>query len=122
MYGNIHDVLSATQTHVSKKIDLATREFSPSQRDMAMAVVGKSMAELIWKSDTNPNGEKKWGLPDVAQEIANRIVSTATRVAHDPHITEDQFKAFVTSPELRKIAEATKIETLNYLDQLARGR
>jgi hypothetical protein len=122
MHGNQHHVITETRQHLQAEIDLKTQDFSPQQRSLTAFITGASMADLIWQSDTNPNAEKKWELPQVAVEVAKTIVDRAARVAGTRHYTDADVREFCGGPELRQIAAETKIEVLNHLATRARGR
>lgn len=122
MIGNSYDVITVTLQHLQPQIDLKTQSFSPAQRDLTAYITGATMADLAWRSDTNPNAEKKWELPKVAIEVATTIVDRAARTAATRDYTEADVKDFCASPMLRQIAAETKEEILAHLDCRARGR
>lgn len=122
MFGHFQDVIHTTRKHLQNEIDLKTQNFSEQQRTIATALVGASMADLVWQSDTNPNAEKKWELPKVALEIASTVVNGATRVASAKDYSDSEVENFSASPHLRQIAAETKIEVLNHLARRARGQ
>jgi hypothetical protein len=79
------------------------------------------MADLTWRSSTDPNEERRYELPRVAQDVANTIVSASTMAAQKFGNTDEDFKAFVAGPRVRQIAAETKIEVSNLLERRARG-
>ena len=123
MYGHTQDVFTATRKELGSQLDLATSQFTETQRSLANAIAGASMANLNWKSDISPNAERKWELPKVAIEVAEILTRAATtNTVRQGEISEAEFRAFVASPKLRKIADDTKLEVTNLLEQRARGR
>lgn len=122
MIGNSYDVITTTRQHLQPQIDLKTQSFSPAQRDLTAYITGATMADLTWKSNTDPNAEKKWELPKVAIEVANMIADRAARTAATREYTEADVREFCASPELRQIAAEMKAEILAHLDRRARGR
>ena len=121
MQGHTQDVLNAVRENLQNRLDLSTATFSLSQRELANAVVGASMAALSWRSNTDPNEERRYELPRVAEDVTNTIFSAATTVAQKFGNTDEDFRAFVAGPRVQEIAAETKIAVLNLLDQRARG-
>ena len=121
MLGRTQDVLVAARQNLQQSIDLRTTTFSESQRAATRALVGASMADLIWKSNTDPNEEKRYELPRIAQDVANTIVDSAAMAAQQHIRTESDFASFMAGPKLRQIAAETKVEITNLLARHARG-
>lgn len=122
MYGNSHQVITETGQQLQSQIDLKTQKFSPEQRALTGYIAGAAMADLLWRSDTDPNAEKKWEIPKVAVEVATTIADRAAQITSLHEYTESDVRNFCASPELRRIAAETKIEVLNHLERRARGR
>lgn len=121
MLGRTQDVLIAVRQALHEQLDIRTANFSPSQRDLAKAVVGASMADLTWQSNTDPNEERRYELPRVAQDVANTVLTSATMAAQQYGNTEADFAAFVAGPRVRQIAAETRNEVSNLLARRARG-
>jgi hypothetical protein len=121
MLGNSHDVITATRQHLQPQIDLKTQSFSQAQRFLTDNITGAAMADLVWRSSTDPHAEKKWELPKVAIEVAATIVDRAARTASSREYTEADVREFCAGPQLRKIAAETKEEILAHLARRARG-
>ena len=119
MLGRTQDVLVAVRQNLQQSIDLRTTTFSESQRAATRALVGASMADLIWNTD--PNEEKRYELPRIAQDVANTIVDSAAMAAQQHIRTESDFASFMAGPKLRQIAAETKVEITNLLARHARG-
>lgn len=121
MNGHFQDVLQSTRQNLAQQIDLKTSEFSTNQRALINSLVGASMADLTWRSDTNPNAEKKWEIPKIGIEVASTVVDAAARFVGRRDYTDQEVREFSASPNLRRIAAETKIEVLAHLERRARG-
>jgi hypothetical protein len=122
MLGHTQDVFSAVRQNLEAQIDLSTTNFSETQRAFTNALVGASMADLIWQSSTDPNEEKRYELPKVARDVAKTIVDSAAMAAQQHIQTESDFASFMAGPKVRQIAAETKNEVSNLLARGARGQ
>lgn len=119
--GNTQDLLNATREQASVQIDLKTSTFTPSEREQMFALVGHSMAEISWNSETSPQDEKRYEIKPLARQSAGIIVDAAATLTKDIGPTLSLGELTLT-PEMRSMVTEARTNVLNLWAQHARGR
>lgn len=119
--GNTQDLLNATRDQASVQIDLKTSTFTPREREQMFALVGHSMAEISWNSETSPQDEKRYEIKTLAQQSAEIIVGAAATLTKDSGATLS-LGELTLSPAMRAMVTETRTNVLNLWAQHARGR
>jgi hypothetical protein len=119
--GNTQELLNATRAQAASQLDLQSLTFTPDRRERLLTLVGHSMAELSWNSDTSPNDPKRYEIKDVAHDSAKIIVDAAVKVAEKLG-DEMPLRDLVASPELRELTRDTRLQVVSLWDRHTRGR
>lgn len=119
--GNTQDLLNATRAQAASQLDLATTTFTQDRRERLLTVVGHSMAELSWRSETSANDPKRYKITALAHDSAKIIVDAATQL--EEKLGEGiSLKELVASPQLREMASDTRLTVVSLWERHARGR
>ena len=119
--GNTQDLLNATREQASAQIDLKTSTFTPREREQMFAIVGHSMAEISWKSNTSPQDEKRYAIRTLARQSAELIGGAAATLTKGDGATLSRGE-LTLSPAMRAMVTETRANVLNLWSQHARGR
>lgn len=119
--GNTQDLLNATREQASVQIDLATSNFTPREREQMFALVGHSMAEISWNSETSPGDEKRYEIRTLAKKSAEIIVGAAATLTKEDGATLS-LGELTLNPAMRSMLTETRTNVLNLWEQHARGR